>query len=164
MQMLKIFQIIIWITLAIPLYADDVQLAWDASTTAEVNGYRIYVGNAPRIYDRTFEAGNVLTYTVLSVPSGTYYFAVTALVPEDAPYERKESDYSNEVALWIAPHVSCDVNGDASINVLDLQLMANMVAGIIPINLLFDLNQDGLLNVLDLQILANVVAGIRTCP
>jgi chitodextrinase len=72
-------------------------LAWDAVTAADFSGYRIYYGTAPGTYTQSFgqgvNVGNVLTYTVTGLGSGTrYYFAATA-------YDTmgNESGYSNEV-------------------------------------------------------------------
>ena len=168
----------LWIFLMLAFVAPsdttDITLAWDASTSQEVSGYKIYYGRTsslnmtPAQYSVTsgvevIDVGNVLTYTMTGIDqSGTYYFVATAYVPPDnTTYPDKESGFSNEV---VKSFTSCDVNGDAQINVLDIQVMSNMIIGNIPVNLLFDLNQDGVLNILDMQILSNVVLGNRTCP
>src|SRR5438876_8592692 len=72
-------------------------LAWDAVTAANLSGYRIYYGTAPGTYLQSAgqgpNVGNVTTYTVTGLSSGTrYYFAVAA-------YDtlNNESTYSNEV-------------------------------------------------------------------
>lgn len=169
---------ILWIAmmlaLVMPAGSGDITLAWDASTSLEVSGYKIYYGRtsssgmAPEEYAVTsgvtvLDVGNVLTHTLAGLEqTGTYYFTATAYVPIDVTeYGIKESGFSNEVAYSFT---SCDVNGDAQINVLDIQVMANMIIGAIPVNLAFDLNSDGAVNVLDVQILSNVVLGNRTCP
>src|SRR5436853_4139764 len=71
--------------------------AWGAGTAANLSGYRIYYGTAPGTYLQSagqgLNAGNVTTYTVTGLSSGTrYYFAVAA-------YDtlNNESTYSNEV-------------------------------------------------------------------
>lgn len=140
--------------------AADVNLAWDASVSANVTNYRIYYGTASRTYSNHDHLGNVLTHIVTGLGVGTWYFTATAL-----DINNNESEYSNEVSTTIGtPTISCDVNADGSINVLDLQTMTNMILGKISMNLLFDFNQDGSLNVLDLQILTNVILGKITCP
>jgi hypothetical protein len=54
-------------------------LTWNAVTGTTVTGYRIYVGEAPRLYTRTITIGNVTSSTVNSLTVGrTYYFAVAA--------------------------------------------------------------------------------------
>src|SRR5205807_5433546 len=58
-------------------------LAWDAVTAANLSGYRIYYGTAPGTYLQSvgqgLNVGNVTTYTVAGLSSGTrYYFAATA--------------------------------------------------------------------------------------
>ena len=67
-------------------------LAWDASTSEGVTGYMIYMGKSSRNYYKSFDAGNVRTYTVTNLDPGTYYFACTAYDNSD-----NESGYSNEV-------------------------------------------------------------------
>jgi chitodextrinase len=72
-------------------------LAWDAVAAANLSGYRIYYGTAPGTYTQSVgqgvNVGNVTTYTVTGLSSGTrYYFAVTAFDTSN-----NESVYSNEV-------------------------------------------------------------------
>jgi predicted phage tail protein len=78
------------------LLAADVSLAWDASVTPTVTGYKVYVGTASRTYGTPTTIGNVTTHTVTGLIAGTYYFAVSAF---DA--QGNESDYSNEVSQVI---------------------------------------------------------------
>jgi hypothetical protein len=139
------------------LMAADISLAWDASVSPEVTGYNIYVGNSSGTYGAPITIGNQTTYTVTGLTSGTYYIVATAF---DAL--GNESAFSNEVSQVIAASApNCDLNGDASINVLDLQLLANVILAISSGG--YDLNGDGSVNVLDLQILNNVVLGLRNC-
>lgn len=57
----------------------SVTLAWNAVTNTPITGYRVYVGEAPRQYSRTINAGTVTSSTVSSLTVGrTYYFCVTA--------------------------------------------------------------------------------------
>ncbi len=141
-------------------FAGDVSLAWDPSPSPNVAGYKLYVGNSSRNYGTPVMVGNQTTYTVTGLLRGTYYFAVTAF---DA--NGNESDYSNEVSTTVgSPSAACDINGDNSINVVDLQALANIILGISPCSNLCDLNRDSKLDVLDLQILTNVILGLRSCP
>jgi fibronectin type 3 domain-containing protein len=62
-----------------------------------VTGYKIYWGKSSGVYlqakDTGIAVGNVLTYTVVGLTSGTaYFFAVTAV-----DNLGMESSYSNEV-------------------------------------------------------------------
>jgi fibronectin type III domain protein len=71
-------------------------LRWNAVTGATVSGYKIYVGEAPRLYTRTINVGNATTSTVNSLTVGRmYYFAVTAY------NSAGESNPSNEVSKAI---------------------------------------------------------------
>jgi len=71
-------------------------LAWDPVIATAVSGYRVYYGSAPGTYEQLFgqgvDVGNVTSYTVNGLGSGTrYYFVVTAYDGSN------ESAYSNEV-------------------------------------------------------------------
>lgn len=145
-----------------PALAGDVTLAWDANTEPDLAGYRIYFGPASRAYGAPIVIGTQTTYTITGLPAGTYYFAVTAYNTAGL-----ESGFSNEVSATITgtPTVSrCDINGDGSINILDVQAMVNTILGIRSATSSLDLNGDGKVDVLDLQLLGNVVLGIRSCP
>ncbi|MEW6331755.1 MAG: InlB B-repeat-containing protein [Pseudomonadota bacterium] len=71
-------------------------LVWDPPAAGtNPAGYRLYFGGAPGTYQQPYgqgiSVGNVTTYTLLGLSSGTYYFAVTAVDSLG-----KESAYSNE--------------------------------------------------------------------
>jgi len=79
-----------------PSTTSTANLAWNAVTGTTVSGYKIYVGEAPRLYSRTINVGTVTTSTVNSLTVGrTYYFAVTAY------NSAGESTPSNEVSKTI---------------------------------------------------------------
>lgn len=82
---------------ALPAWAGQVSLSWDASTDSAVVGYYVYYGLAPRTYPFRVDVGNQTSYSVPSLTEGqTYYFAVTAYNTT-----RVESVYSNEVFATI---------------------------------------------------------------
>jgi len=83
--------------------AADVTLAWDASTSSAVAGYKLYYGLAPRVYNAPIDVGNVTQYKLTGVAEGkNLYFAVTAY---DA--KKNESVLSTELPCWtIIPSVS----------------------------------------------------------
>lgn len=73
----------------------SVTLAWDASPSPEVTGYRVYYGAASGDYTNSVVVGDVTTNTVSGLTSGvTYFFAVTA-------YDTNvvESTFSNEISF-----------------------------------------------------------------
>lgn len=144
----------------VPAIAADVSLAWDPSISTNISGYKVYVGSSSGTYNAPIAIGNQTTYTVTGLADGAWYFAVTAF-----DVDGNESDFSNEVFQTIgASTTTCDVNGDSSINVLDLQALTNIILGINPGSGNLDLNQDGRVDVMDLQILSNIVLGLRSCP
>jgi hypothetical protein len=140
--------------------AADVSLAWDASVSTGVTGYKVYIGTASGTYGTPTNLGIQTAYTVTGLSSGTYYFAVTAF---DA--SGNESGFSNEVSKAVSAGAhTCDINGDSTVNAIDLQRLANIILGLAQTSSSYDLNGDGNVDALDLQILNNVVLGIRSCP
>jgi hypothetical protein len=92
--------------------AGSVLLAWDASPSPGVTGYRMHVGTSSRQYSRTYDTGNVLTYQVTGLETGVWYFAVTAYDDDG-----NTSDYSNEVYAAIqAPVTFFILSTTASVN------------------------------------------------
>lgn len=79
-------------------------LTWTAPTTnvdgtslTNLAGYKVYYGTASGNYATSVDVGNVTTYTVTGLSSGTtYYFAVTAYNTNSG-----ESGFSNEVSKAI---------------------------------------------------------------
>ena len=57
---------------------NSVTLAWDASTAANVGGYKVYYGQGSRNYTSSVDVGNATSYSVTGLQAGaTYYFAVS---------------------------------------------------------------------------------------
>jgi len=82
--------------LSFPLFthAAQVTLAWDASTDPSIAGYKVYYGASSRSYQVVIDVGNITTYTISNLQSGSpYYFATT-----DYNTSGLESGYSNEVS------------------------------------------------------------------
>ena len=76
---------------------NNVTLAWSASPSTEVTGYRLYYGTASSTYTVSVVLGNVTTNTVTDLVGGvTYFFAVTA---HDA--NEVESEFSNEISYTV---------------------------------------------------------------
>lgn len=71
-------------------------LTWNAVTGTTLSGYKVYIGEAPRLYTRTIAVGTITSYTVNSLTIGrTYYFAITAY------NSAGESSPSNEVSTTL---------------------------------------------------------------
>ncbi len=62
------------IALMSQVQAASVNLAWDASASTDVSGYRIYFGTSSNSMTNTLAVGNTTTTTVSSLTSGTNYF------------------------------------------------------------------------------------------
>ncbi len=84
-----------------PTPPNSVTLAWDAVIDPSLVGYRLYYGLAPGTYLQApgegLSVGNVPTYTLTGLSSGTtYYFGATAYDTANT-----ESGYSNEVSTTV---------------------------------------------------------------
>lgn len=76
-------------------------LAWDASISVNVGGYRLYYGKASAAYTSEVNVGNRTSYKVTGLqPNRSYFFAVTAYSSFDSALE---SGFSNEVSAYISP-------------------------------------------------------------
>jgi hypothetical protein len=85
--------------------ASTVTLSWEAPTansdgSALVNltGYKVHYGSASKSYSDTIQVANagLTTYVVQNLPTGTYYFAVTAYNATG-----QESSLSGEVSTQV---------------------------------------------------------------
>lgn len=91
---MKLWMVFIFFWIPNIVSAGSVTLAWDASPSAEVAGYKIYSGLSSRIYNQNFDTGNVLQFGLQNtVPKITYFFAATAYTAQGL-----ESDYSDEIS------------------------------------------------------------------
>ena len=88
------------------VHAQKVRLAWDASPSPDVVGYRIHFGTNAGNYSFVTNVGLVRTQTVVVPHTGRWFFAATAI---DA--NEMESPFSNQVqweAKPIAPVVQSE--------------------------------------------------------
>ncbi len=89
MKQLLTILVLAWAEL---LHAQSVTLAWDASPSSGLAGYRIYYGTNSRAYGYKLNAGLVRTQRVTVPRYGRWFFAVTAYATNGV-----ESPFSNEV-------------------------------------------------------------------
>jgi hypothetical protein len=84
---------IVMLTCAAAPGAERLTLAWDASPSGAVSGYRLYYGTNTRSYQFVTNTGLMLTQSVLLPHRGRWFFAATA-------YDTNclESDFSSEVS------------------------------------------------------------------
>ena len=85
----------------------------DGTPLTDLAGYKIYFGISSGNYTQNIDVGNVTSYTVTNLSTGTaYYFATTAY---DA--SSNESSFSNEVSKTIAVVTYyCDKDNDGYIS------------------------------------------------
>jgi len=82
--------------LAPAVRAANLPIQWQAVTSTNLRGYRVYYGTSSRAYTKTLEAGKGTTYAVPSLTPATYYFAVTVYDSAGT-----ESAFSDEVSKTI---------------------------------------------------------------
>ncbi|MBK8338081.1 MAG: PKD domain-containing protein [Sterolibacteriaceae bacterium] len=113
------FAVLLLSLFAIPAFAGQASLAWNASASSGVTGYKVHYGTASRNYATHLDVGGALSATVPNLTAGTtYYFAVTAYNAAG------ESGYSNEataaIPVAVAPPVAMftagPVTGTAPLN------------------------------------------------
>lgn len=89
---------------AYPAVAGQASLAWNASASTTVTGYKVHYGTASASYSTHLDVGSALSATVPNLAAGaTYYFAVTAY------NSAGESGYSNEASATIPVAVAAPV-------------------------------------------------------
>ena len=92
--------------------AGVVTLVWDASSSPNVSGYRIYYGKTSGNYTYNIDIGNYTAVTI-AVPEGaTYYFAVKAYDSAG-----NTSGFSNEVRK---PFIRGDLDGNGTADLVGL--------------------------------------------
>ena len=87
--------IVVWAAAA---GAQQVTLAWDASVSTNVVGYRLYYGTNTRSYQFVTNTSLMLTQSVVLPHRGRWFFAATAYDTSGL-----ESDFSNEVSWESKP-------------------------------------------------------------
>ncbi len=88
----------------------DITLEWDPNTQPQLQGYKLHYGTSSRVYNTTIDVRNVTRYTVPGLPSGTYYFAVSAY-----GINGEQSGYSNEVTA-VVPDTQAPVISNVSVS------------------------------------------------
>jgi hypothetical protein len=74
-------------------FEGTISLQWEASSSLNVAGYRVYYGASSKTYGAPIDVGNVTTCTLKDLVVGqTYFVAVSAYASS-----HEESDFSNEV-------------------------------------------------------------------
>jgi PKD repeat protein len=88
---------------AMPAAAGTMALRWNPVDEPDLEGYRVYYGTSPGVYDQSVDVGNVTSYTLDGLADCTiWYAAVKSLDTEGLESE----EYSNEVSGWPRPVVN----------------------------------------------------------
>jgi PKD repeat protein len=106
---LILFALIYFSSMAI---AGSLNLAWDASTSTDVGGYKLYYGQASQNYTASVDVGNVTTYQMTGLQDGaTYFFALKAYNTAKSI----ESVYSNQASATVSSVSTVSANFSANI-------------------------------------------------
>jgi hypothetical protein len=108
------------------IIAADITLAWEPSTSPNILGYELYIGNASKTYNTSLMLANQTTCTVTGIGNGTWFFAVKAF-----DVAGNESKFSNEVKVVVpagtkGPPAPVFPRFSAGQNVLGLDAMVGM--------------------------------------
>ena len=76
--------------------AANVLVSWSANTESDLVGYKVYYGTSAGTYGAPINVGNVTSYTLTGLNSGTFDFAVKAYDTSG-----NESGFSTEVSLTV---------------------------------------------------------------
>jgi Concanavalin A-like lectin/glucanases superfamily len=80
-------------------FAGDLTLAWNASTSSGVGGYKVYYGTSSKNYTSNVDVGNTTAYKMIGLTNGSkYFFALKAYNTAKSI----ESSYSNEASATVA--------------------------------------------------------------
>jgi hypothetical protein len=96
----------------------SVTLAWDASTSSTVVGYKLYYGVASRLYTNAINVGATNISTIAGLTSGTrYFFAATAVdnLGQESAYST-ETNYIPGATGNTAPFISAIANQSVSLD------------------------------------------------
>jgi PKD repeat protein len=93
-------------------FAGSLNLAWDASTSSDVGGYKLYYGQASQNYTASVDVGNVTAYQMTGLQDGaTYFFALKAYNTAKSI----ESVYSNQASATVSSVSTVSANFSANI-------------------------------------------------
>ena len=95
---MKLFWTILMLAWVATAGAQQLTLAWDASASTNVVGYRLYYGTNTRSYQFVTNTGLMLTQSVALPHRGRWFFAATAYDTNGL-----ESDFSSEVSWESKP-------------------------------------------------------------
>ena len=80
-------------------FAGDLNLAWNASASTNVGGYKLYYGTSTKNYTSNIDVGKTTTYKVTGLTNGSkYFFALKAYNTAKSI----ESSYSNEASATVS--------------------------------------------------------------
>lgn len=93
------------------VFAGNLNLAWNASTSASVGGYKLFYGQTSNTYTSSIDVGNQTSYQLTGLTAGATYFV--ALKTYNSA-KTAESGYSNEVSAKVSATATLSTNFTAN--------------------------------------------------
>jgi subtilase family serine protease len=131
-------------------FSDDMTITTSDRIAGSFNLLNI-AGNAS-------DGPQTITVTVPANLAPGVYFVGLIADDNDTIAELDESNNIGAAAMSImVTGRAGDINGDLSVNAMDVQLVVNQVLGISPPTAAGDVNNDGMVNILDIQLTINIL-------
>ena len=93
------------------VFAGNLNLAWNASASANVGGYKLFYGQTSNTYTSSIDVGNLTSYQLTGLTAGATYFV--ALKTYNSA-KTTESGYSNEVSAKVSATATLSTNFTAN--------------------------------------------------
>jgi large repetitive protein len=127
------------------------------SNPAVVTGSVTFSDGVTVLGTPSVNTNGIASLTTSSLSAGGH--TITAAYGGDENFNASSSSLTQTVN---SVRAACDINGDGSINIADLQRIVNESLG--TIQAADDMNQDGRVTVTDVQIVINAVLGLACTP
>ena len=120
---------------------------------------RIYVGHTVCGADADPEGSLQWSFTWQAPESdvGDIKFYLSSLATNHNHSTSGDHTYTQVLTLSYDDMVLGDLDGNGSIDILDVVGLVNIILGVFPANPAADLNQDGIINILDVVLLVNMI-------
>ena len=132
-----------------PYGPENFEIVYDGDIQTPLQGGAFRLPNGNTLISQTHES------RIVEVdPEGNHVWEYQYVSQSGSPWIARAQKYSID---YVNNEILGDLNGDATLNVLDIVILANYILTDDEYYSSGDLNQDGLLNVLDIVLLANVI-------
>ena len=132
-----------------PYGPENFEIVYDGDIQTPLQGGAFRLPNGNTLISQTHES------RIVEVDSqGNHVWEYQYVSQSGSPWIARAQKYSID---YVNNEILGDLNGDATLNILDIVILANFILTDDEYHSSGDLNQDGILNVLDIVLLANVI-------